>query len=209
MPAPWTSYGGNTPESQKVPGMVVLHCNGRTYGNDYLLTFKVGPLVRAHTCSIYPAVVGSTCRRLPLESSGVRPSHSIWCPLWLRIVSPWCPFSEKKQPIVTRSDIRKYGGWVMTGIAAQQAMCGSVRYRDAETTVPATGHAACSELYHSTSAELAHRNDQWHCPGGRNSWCTKPSMSKNSGNFLTTPRRTQQHFWRPVSVLNDAPAEMR
>jgi hypothetical protein len=27
--------------------------------------------------------------------------------------------------------------WVMTGIAAQQAMCGSVHYRDPETTVPA------------------------------------------------------------------------
>jgi hypothetical protein len=29
--------------SQKVPGMVVLKCNGRTYGNAYLITFKVGP----------------------------------------------------------------------------------------------------------------------------------------------------------------------
>jgi hypothetical protein len=29
--------------SQKVPGMVVLHNNGRTYGNAYLITFKVGP----------------------------------------------------------------------------------------------------------------------------------------------------------------------
>jgi hypothetical protein len=31
----------------------------------------------------------------------------------------------------------EYGGWLMTGTAAQQTMCGSVRYRDAETTVPA------------------------------------------------------------------------
>jgi hypothetical protein len=31
----------------------------------------------------------------------------------------------------------EYGGWVRTGIATEQAMCGSVRYRDAETTVPA------------------------------------------------------------------------
>jgi hypothetical protein len=34
--------------SQKVPGMVVLHCNGRTYGNAYLITSKLGPL-RTHT----------------------------------------------------------------------------------------------------------------------------------------------------------------
>jgi hypothetical protein len=42
--------------SQKVPEMVALHCNGRTYDNAYLITSKVGPL-RLHTCSIDPAVV--------------------------------------------------------------------------------------------------------------------------------------------------------
>jgi hypothetical protein len=31
-----------------------------------------------------------------------------------------------------------YGGWEMTGIAAQQEMYGLVPYRDAETIVPAT-----------------------------------------------------------------------
>ena len=34
----------NTPGTQKVPEMVVLHCNGRTYGNAYLITFKLRPL---------------------------------------------------------------------------------------------------------------------------------------------------------------------
>jgi hypothetical protein len=34
--------------SQKVPGIVVLHCNCRTHCNAYLNTFKVGPL-RTHT----------------------------------------------------------------------------------------------------------------------------------------------------------------
>jgi hypothetical protein len=82
--------------SQKVPRMVVLHCNGRTYGSIYLITFKVWTLriVHTHTCSIDPAIVGSTGGRLLMESSGVRPSHSIWCPPWLRNVSPWGPYSE-------------------------------------------------------------------------------------------------------------------
>jgi hypothetical protein len=44
----------------------------------------------------------------------------------------------------------------MTGIAAQQAMCGSVRYRDAETTV----RAAFSKLHSATSAKLERRNDR-------------------------------------------------
>jgi hypothetical protein len=48
------------------------------------------------------------------------------------------------------------GGWVMTGIATQQMACGSVRYLNAETTVPAT----FPELHCTTSAELTHRNDQ-------------------------------------------------
>jgi hypothetical protein len=64
--------------SQEVPGTVVLHCNGRTYGSAYLITFKVGPLhTHTHTCSFDPAIVGSTGRMLILESSGVWPSHSI------------------------------------------------------------------------------------------------------------------------------------
>jgi hypothetical protein len=55
--------------SQKEPRMVVLHCNCRTYGNAYLITFKVGPLhARTHahtcTCSVDPAIVGSTGGRL-------------------------------------------------------------------------------------------------------------------------------------------------
>jgi hypothetical protein len=43
--------------SEKVPGLTVLHCDGRAYGNDnaYVITFKVATL-RAHT----PAIVGST-----------------------------------------------------------------------------------------------------------------------------------------------------
>ena len=40
--------------TQKVPGMVVLHCNGMTYGNAYLITFKVLPL-GVHT--LLPAVL--------------------------------------------------------------------------------------------------------------------------------------------------------
>jgi hypothetical protein len=40
--------GNITMGSQKVPGIVVLHC--RTNGDAYLITFKVGPLrTREHT----------------------------------------------------------------------------------------------------------------------------------------------------------------
>jgi hypothetical protein len=52
-----------------------------------------------------------------------------------------CPLESSEQGTTKKSLVAKfgeYGGWVMTGTAAQQAMCGSVRYRDAETTIPAT-----------------------------------------------------------------------
>jgi len=51
-------------------------------------------LAHTHTCSIDPAILGSNGGRLLLESSGVWPSHSIWCPPWLRNASTWGPFSE-------------------------------------------------------------------------------------------------------------------
>jgi hypothetical protein len=150
--------------SQEGPRMVILHCNDRTYGNAYLITFKVGPLrTHMHATSILPpleapaeglffnllefshhirfdvlhgwetvplrhifrvgnsqkslgaksgeTVIGwwqvllhnkevwlgalswcrnhcpCTGRRLLLESSGVQPSHSIWCPPEAQTVS--------------------------------------------------------------------------------------------------------------------------
>ena len=36
--------GESARDTQKVPGMVVLHCSGRIYGNAYIINFKVGPL---------------------------------------------------------------------------------------------------------------------------------------------------------------------
>jgi hypothetical protein len=115
----------------------VVHCNnGRIYGNAYPIIFTVELLcthTHTHTCSIGPATVGSAGRRLLLESSWARPSHSIWCPPRLRNVSSRGPFAEQgtAQSHWERDQEISVAGWW------QQAMCGSVRYRDAETTVPA------------------------------------------------------------------------
>jgi hypothetical protein len=40
--------------SQKVPGMMVMHCNGRTYGKAYIIAFKVGLL---HTITLIAPVL--------------------------------------------------------------------------------------------------------------------------------------------------------
>jgi len=46
--------------SQKIPGIVVQHCNGRTYDNAYLITFKVGSLrAHTHTQTLAPSILPS------------------------------------------------------------------------------------------------------------------------------------------------------
>ena len=53
---------------------MVLHCNGRTYGNAYLITFKVGPL-GTHTLahSILPLL------EAPVEKNRNHGGHQIEC----------------------------------------------------------------------------------------------------------------------------------
>jgi hypothetical protein len=59
--------------SQKVPGMVVMQCNGMTHVNACLLTFKAESLrahrhTHTHICSFDRAIVRSTDgRRIPLR----------------------------------------------------------------------------------------------------------------------------------------------
>jgi hypothetical protein len=75
-------------------------------------------------------------------------------------------FPSRAQPKVTWGEIQRVQ-WLgddrsfsRQTIAAQQAMCGSVHYHDADTSVPATSHVTSSELHYATSAKLARRNDQ-------------------------------------------------
>jgi hypothetical protein len=61
------------------------------------------------------------------------------------------------------------------GIATQQAMCGLLRYRDAETTVPATCFALPPNCF-AQPLQNVHVET--------NSRCSRPSISKNSGKCL-------------------------
>jgi hypothetical protein len=108
---------------------------------NYLITFKVGPLcihTQTHKLvqSILPLLAAPAegfFRNLP-ESGRRIPFDALYgcatCPLETH-------FLRREQPKVTRARTGEYGGWVMTVIATQQAMRGSVRYREAETAVPA------------------------------------------------------------------------
>jgi hypothetical protein len=74
--------------SQKVHGMVVLRCNDRTYGNAYLVTFKVGPLRAQLALSKLPlleAPAEGFFRNLPEFGRRIP---------WLRNVSLCGSFSE-------------------------------------------------------------------------------------------------------------------
>jgi hypothetical protein len=135
--------GCMTRRSQKVPGMVaLLHCNGRTHGNAYLITFQVGPL---RTCSIDPATVEA-----PAEGSvGILRSSAL-------------AFHSMPSSVAKRFPLRQgtarsaeCGGWVMT----QQAMSGSVCYRDAATTV-----SACHELVVHQTVDVEEFRELFDCP---------------------------------------------
>ena len=60
-------------------------------------------LAHTHTCSIDPAIVGSTGGRLLLESSGVRPSLDVLHGCETRALE--AHFQSREQPKVTRSEI--------------------------------------------------------------------------------------------------------
>jgi hypothetical protein len=79
----------------------------------------------------------------------------------------------------------EHGCFSRRGIAAQEAIYGSVRYPVAETAVPTTCCAASSELHRATSEKLVRRN-KW--PVTLSSlWCTKPPLPENSENLVATP----------------------
>jgi len=99
----------NTRGSQKVPGNVVYQCNGWTYDNAYLITFKVGPLL-THTHTLAPSI-------LPLleppaegffwnfQQFGRCISFDILHGREMRPLE--AHFQSREQPKVTRSEIRR------------------------------------------------------------------------------------------------------
>jgi hypothetical protein len=127
--------------SQKVPEIMILRCNGRTYGKAYLITFKVGPL-RTLGPSIMPL--------LAALAKGF---------FWAVAFDLMSSMNARRVPLRTRAGNSRarsggHGGWVKT----EQAMRVSVRYREAEATIP-----ACHSLrrfLRTASAELARRSGQ-------------------------------------------------
>jgi hypothetical protein len=87
--------------SQKVPGMVILNCNCRTYGNAYLIIFKAG-LLRVHARThAYKYLPHRSCHCLNnrrKSSFGIFRSSAVEFDLMTSMVakvSPRGPFSEQ------------------------------------------------------------------------------------------------------------------
>jgi hypothetical protein len=168
--------------NQKVPGRVVLPCNGWIYGNAYLIT-----------CSTDPAIVANIGESLLF---GIIPSSAVTFDSMSSAVAkcvplrPTCRVGNSQKSFGVRSG--QYWGWVMPGKFfsarnSQEAMCGSERYSHVESTVHASC-AASSELRSATSAKLAPRYDQWHCV--------------QAGELKAAPKRRCQRipgtFWLPL-----------
>jgi len=114
----------NTRGSQKVPGNVVYQCNGWTYDNAYLITFKVGPL-RTHTHLLHRSYHCWKHRRK--ASFGIFRSSAVAFHLMSSTVGKRVPL----RPIFRVGNSQKslgersgdYGGWVMTGMLFSARNC--------------------------------------------------------------------------------------
>jgi hypothetical protein len=101
------SMSCSTKGSQRVPAMLVLHCNGRTYGNAYLITFKARSLYACTLAPSIPPLLQAPAQGLfwNLPESGRRVRFEDLhgyetCPLEDH-------FQSRGQPKVTRSEIRR------------------------------------------------------------------------------------------------------
>jgi hypothetical protein len=99
--------------------MLVLHCNGRTYGNAYLITFNLRPL-RTHTL----APLSLPLLEAPAEGffwSSAVAFDLIPSQFAKRVpLRPILRVGISQKSLGARSG--EHGDWVMTGIAAQQAI---------------------------------------------------------------------------------------
>jgi hypothetical protein len=143
--------------SQKAPGIVVLHCNGRTYCNPYAITFKIG-LLRTHTrllhrsCHCWKASLGI------LWSSVVAFD---FCPTLLLNVSPWGPYSEQgtAKSHWERNPESAVVGW----------------WHNKRRVARCRNHCPCLPLVAPLPLQNLHPEMTSNTrPGGTNSWCTKP-----------------------------------
>jgi hypothetical protein len=121
-------------------------------------------LARTHTCSTDPAIVESTGGRLCF---GIFLSLEVELYFMSPMVAKCFPMRSIFRVWNSQNSLGAICGEYVVGssqesisqrgIAALQAMCGSVRYREAETTVPATCRAASSELHRATSEKHVRR----------------------------------------------------
>jgi hypothetical protein len=92
----------NTMGSQKVPGMILLHCYGRAYVSSCLMTFEVRSL-RARTHTNRSCHCWKQRRNIPEFGRRIRFDALHGCES--------CPleahFRSREQPRVTRSEIRR------------------------------------------------------------------------------------------------------
>jgi len=119
----YNMHASNTRGSHKVPGIVVQHCNGRTYDNACLITFKVRPL-RTHTLA--PPILPF----LDTLAEGF-----FWnLPEFSRRIRFYVLHGAKRVPLRNIFRIgnsrksrgarsREYGGWVMKGMLFSARNC--------------------------------------------------------------------------------------
>jgi hypothetical protein len=180
--------------SQKVPGMVVLHCNGKTYGNTYLITFKVGPLF---TQTLAPSIL--PLLEAPADASlGIFRSSPVAIRFYILHGCEPCPlgahFQSSAQPEVTGSEVRRvrWLGDDRNSCTTSDVWLGALLW--------CSNHCPCLPLVAPLPPNCTTQPLQTlHVAMTSNTLSRRYELMvhhtvelKKSGNFLTAPRMFQQ-----------------
>ena len=108
--------------SQEVPGNVVLQCNGKTYDNPYLITFKVGPLYARARTHTHTHLLHRSCHcwkyRRKAFFGGIFRSSAVAFDLMSSVVAKRAPLRPIFRVGISQKSLGarsgEFGGWVMT-----------------------------------------------------------------------------------------------
>jgi hypothetical protein len=158
--------------------MVILHCKGRTYGNVYLITFKVGPLcmclpppphthtpharTHAHSLTLLHYLFYDCWKHQWKVYFGIAQSLAITFNLtspWLRNMSPWGPFSEQGTvKKLLRATFGEYRNCVKTRMFFLDRDCCTTS--DAWFYALSWGRSHCPCHFSCHFLRIVHRNDK-------------------------------------------------
>jgi len=198
----WATRG-----SQKVLWIVVEHCNGRTYDNAYLITFKEGPLhthTHTHTHLLHRSCYCWKHRRKAsfgiFQSSAV--TYNLMSSMFAKrvLLRPIFWVGNSQKSIEVRS--REYGGWMKTGMLFSAKKCCTT----SDVWLGALSWCRNHSLCHMSRRFLAEKKTFLSSPNHRT---LRISLQVTSGCSLLRKWTSRGRIWNHGGHKSNATAELR